>query len=606
VNLVSLSPLANHLWQSTVFAGVAALLTLALRKNRARVRHSVWLAASCKFLVPLSVFMALGAHIQWRTTPQIARSSLSVAVVEVSQPFTPLTDSAGLTEAAPAHTNLLPAALWCIWAAGFLGFAAAWWLRWRRFQSAISRGISVDLELPLPAVCVPAPAEPGVFGIFRPVLLLPEGIFTRLSPPQLEAVIAHELCHIRHRDNLIAAVHMFLETVFWFHPLVWWIGKRMVEERERACDEEVLRLGSQPRVYAEGILGVCKLYAESPLACVSGVTGANLNKRIESIMNNRTMRRLDFTRKAVLAAAGVAAVALPIAVGILNAPFGRAQSGADQKRLTFEVASVKPASVPAGVTLSEDGRVGVRKGSGVQIPRNTGGPGTDDPGRIHYPLISLKQLLRRAWDSYYEIDGPGWLDSQAVAVDATMPPDTTKAQFQEMLRNLIAERFGLQYHTGKKEITGYTLVIAGNGPKLKESADQAEAEYAYAAPTGRGQDGFPVYPPVKGKMLVMEQVADRSRIVGQRMTLEALARDLASQLKSVVTDATGLTAKYDFTLTFASPEPAPSPAHMPEGPEPLPDLFAALQSQLGLRLDRKPVPVEVFVVDRMSRTPTGN
>ena len=58
---------------------------------------------------------------------------------------------------------------------------------------------------------------------------------------QLEAVIAHELCHVRHRDNLIAAIHMFVETVFWFHPLVWWIGKRMVEERERACDEEVLR-----------------------------------------------------------------------------------------------------------------------------------------------------------------------------------------------------------------------------------------------------------------------------------------------------------------------------------------------------------------------------
>jgi uncharacterized protein (TIGR03435 family) len=98
----------------------------------------------------------------------------------------------------------------------------------------------------------------------------------------------------------------------------------------------------------------------------------------------------------------------------------------------------------------EGGRTGVAKGSGMQIPRNTGGPGTDDPGRIHYPLITLKELLRRAWDSYYEIDGPGWLDSQAVTVDATMPPNTTKAQFQEMPRNLITERFALRYHAGKK------------------------------------------------------------------------------------------------------------------------------------------------------------
>ena len=72
---------------------------------------------------------------------------------------------------------------------------------------------------------------------------------------------------------------MFVEAVFWFHPLMRWIGERMVEERERACDEEVLRLGNEPRVYAEGILNVCKLYVESPLVCVSGVTGANLKRK---------------------------------------------------------------------------------------------------------------------------------------------------------------------------------------------------------------------------------------------------------------------------------------------------------------------------------------
>ncbi len=62
--LITMLPaLFNHLWQSTVFAGVAALLTLALRKNQARVRHGVWVAASCKFLVPLSILIALGGHI---------------------------------------------------------------------------------------------------------------------------------------------------------------------------------------------------------------------------------------------------------------------------------------------------------------------------------------------------------------------------------------------------------------------------------------------------------------------------------------------------------------------------------------------------------------
>ncbi len=455
----------------------------------------------------------------------------------------------------------------------------------------------------------PTLLEPGVFGVFRPVLMLPEGICERLAVAQVEAVIAHELCHVRHRDNLIAAIHMFVETAFWFHPLVWWIGKRMVEERERACDEEVLRRGSAPQVYAEGILNICKIYAESPLACVSGVTGANLKKRIEAIMRNRAALRLDFTRKAMLAVCGVAALALPFALGIVNAPSVRAQASAGQKQLTFDVASVKAASVPDGVSLMEDGRVGVHKGSGTPIPHNTGGPGTEDPGRIHYPLITLKQLLRQAWDSYYSIEGPGWLDSVAVAVDATMPPDTTKAQFQEMLRNLITERFGLQYHAGKKEITGYSLVIAMNGPKLKASADQGEAEYAPPKPpTGVGKDGFPIYPPVAGKKLVMNSIGmgGRSRIIGQRVTIQELARLLSSRLKTIVTDATGLTAKYDFTLTFENLEPAAPPANMPETLEPLPDIFGALQSQLGLKLERKPVPVEVFVVDHMEKTPTEN
>ena len=82
--------------------------------------------------------------------------------------------------------------------------------------------------------------EPGVFGIFRPVLLVPEGITDRLTPAQWKTILTHELCHVRRRDNLTAAIHMAIEAIFWFHPLVWWIGKRLIDERERACDEEVL------------------------------------------------------------------------------------------------------------------------------------------------------------------------------------------------------------------------------------------------------------------------------------------------------------------------------------------------------------------------------
>jgi beta-lactamase regulating signal transducer with metallopeptidase domain len=126
--------------------------------------------------------------------------------------------------------------------------------------------------------------EPGVVGLWHPVILVPSGIEDDLTPRQLAAVLTHERCHIRRRDNATAAVHMIAEAVFWFYPLVWWIGARLVDERERACDQEVLRTCGEPQAYAEGIVNVCKRCVASPLACMAGMSGSNLKNRIRDIM----------------------------------------------------------------------------------------------------------------------------------------------------------------------------------------------------------------------------------------------------------------------------------------------------------------------------------
>src|SRR5690349_5879412 len=97
-----LTPLANHLWQSTLFAGAAWLLTLALRKNAARVRHWVWVVASVKFLVPFSLLISLGSHVQWHTVSMPTQTSLSFALDQVSQPFTATTASSPLLSTAPS------------------------------------------------------------------------------------------------------------------------------------------------------------------------------------------------------------------------------------------------------------------------------------------------------------------------------------------------------------------------------------------------------------------------------------------------------------------------------------------------------------------------
>jgi RND family efflux transporter MFP subunit len=316
--------LSNHLWQSTVFALVVALLTLVFRNNRAQVRYGLWLSASFKFLIPFALLMGLGSHVSSAPAVQkIAAISISSTMVEISRPFP---ETLALAPAAQGTRDWVPIAILGGWACGFSGVVLMRVRGWLRIRAAIRASTPIDIPSIVAVRSSPGLLEPGVVGLFRPILLLPADIKQRLTPLQLEAVLAHELCHIRRRDNLTSAIHMMVEAVFWFHPLVWWIGARLVDERERACDEEVLRLGNAPHEYAEGILNVCKIYLESPLRCVTGVSGADLKKRIRSILAGRVAGDLSAAKKMALAVAGIVALAAPIMDGIMGAPSIRAQS----------------------------------------------------------------------------------------------------------------------------------------------------------------------------------------------------------------------------------------------------------------------------------------
>ena len=153
--------------------------------------------------------------------------------------------------------------------------------------------------------------EPGVVGLRRPVILLPEGIDSYLTADQFAAVLAHEVCHVRRRDNLTAAMHMLVEAVFWFHPMVWWIGARLVATREQACDEHVVAETAEPIAYAEGIVSVCRRYVETPHMAVAGVGGADVKARIDAILANRIGLRLTLSKRLVLATVAVLSLARP-------------------------------------------------------------------------------------------------------------------------------------------------------------------------------------------------------------------------------------------------------------------------------------------------------
>ncbi|RPI14381.1 MAG: hypothetical protein EHM65_04670, partial [Acidobacteriales bacterium] len=320
----TLNPLANHLWQSTLCAVLVGLLTLVLRGNRAQVRYSLWLIAIVKFLVPFSLLMGMVSHLGVRPAPARLQSGLSVTASAITEPFNlPIVPTAGVESTSRAAVgDPIPPILLATWLCGCIVVLCCWWMRWWRITAEVHAAGPMQEGRELEAlrrfrsktgiesriILVPSPTlqEPGVLGIRRPVLLLPVGISERLADDQLEAIIGHEVCHARRRDNLASAIQMAVEAAFWFYPLVWWMGARLTDERERACDEEVLRLGCKPQVYAESILRVCEFYLESPLVCIAGVTGSNLKKRMERIMNHRIPKKLGLGKKLLIAAAGTA------------------------------------------------------------------------------------------------------------------------------------------------------------------------------------------------------------------------------------------------------------------------------------------------------------
>ena len=682
-------PIANHLWQSTLFAGAAAALTLLLKNNRAHARYCLWLAASAKFLVPFSLLMFVGGLVGRHSVVMPAPVRIPVIVEQVNEPFVAEFPHApaAMPPASKPRTSVVPV-LVVLWAIGCGASVLSWCIRWRRMQIVVREASPVPLDIGVPVLSSTSTFEPGVFGVFRPVLLLPAGIGDRLAPAELQAILAHELCHVRRRDNLSAVAHMIVEAVFWFHPLVWWLGTRLIDERERACDEDVLRRGNQAEAYAEGILKVCELYLQSPLECAAGVTGSNLKKRIEAIMADRPKVNLNLSKKAGLVLAGLVAIATPVILGITHATELRAQTQVapaqeitgdwqgklpvpqapnGELRLVFRISKVDGSSLKAVIytidqeptptativsvkgqaikltipgfnavfegTLGTDGNTingkFTQRDSGVplnlvrataqtawaipeppsppkRMPANakpefavaTIKPTRPDAPRGGYGIrgeqvsstaVTVSWMIKLAYNVHANqiSRAPAWLNSERYDTvgRSDIPGEPNRDQMKLMIQKLLADRFQLRFHTEKKELPVYAMVVAKGGPKITLSAGD---------PNDFPGIGFGREPGVLS-------------LVGRNTGLNGVANGLQSNiLDKPVVDQTGLTGRYDFTLRW-TPDPTqwtnfgvPATAN-PNDLDAPPDIFTAFDQQLGLKLQPTKAVVDVMVIDRIEK-----
>ena len=274
---------------------------------------------------------------------------------------------------------------------------------------------------------------------------------------------------------------------------------------------------------------------------------------------------------------------------------------------SFEAVSVKP--VDASRTRNRTLR---------------GGPGTNSPGRLS-GMASMKALLMLAYDiKAYQITGPAWMESERYEVDATLPAGATVEDSHAMLRRLLKERFQLSAHREAKHVSVYVLEVGKDGAKLKEGSGAVSETDVPAAPKiVTGADGLPELAAGTKLARSYEIVVGgsdgvRYQLWAAQETMQQLADRLSNQLDRPVVDGTGLRGRYDFALTWVVentggniPRVDPPP-DMIESNKNLAvsgsgvNVFAAVQSQLGLRLRADKGIVSMLIVDRVNRVPTGN
>jgi beta-lactamase regulating signal transducer with metallopeptidase domain/HEAT repeat protein len=153
---------------------------------------------------------------------------------------------------------------------------------------------------------------PATIGFLRPALLWPVSLHTGLTVSQIDLLLAHELAHLKRHDYLVNVLQTILETALFYHPGVWWLSKRVRDERELCCDDVALEVTGDPRAYAEALLALESWRQDLPVLA-AGATGGSLMTRIHRLITAHETRDVSRPRFAALPL-GVAALASVLAL----------------------------------------------------------------------------------------------------------------------------------------------------------------------------------------------------------------------------------------------------------------------------------------------------
>jgi uncharacterized protein (TIGR03435 family) len=619
-----LSHLADLSIRALVLALTAAVVLWASRGRRtAAMEHAVWTAVTVGMLglfvfgsalprLPLRVLRSEAVHFTQR--PEVTLPAAADAPVE------------------PEPAPQAPARREIDWIEmGYGAIALAFFARFALGMLLVRRLIAGSTPLgrlrESSRISVPL-----TVGWFRPAILLPTE-WREWDRAKLDAVLTHEGAHVRRRDGLVAAIAGINRCIFWFHPLAWWLERRLAYLAELACDEACVAATGDREQYARLLVEMAQVVDGSHGRlrghALTMAAGSHIRQRVESILQERRVfsRGLNWTGWAAIALCGVPVI---WGAGAVTLEHRLAQVRA---KVHFEVASVRPTEQQPEVGTGLKGVAGSGGGKGGPplgcIPRPT-----MDAGRADFRCHSMTQLLVYAFGLLPDrIVGQDWgAFTQRFDIAAKPPEGAAEEQVPEMLLGLLEDRFKLAYHRENRDGPIIALVVAKGGPKLKlAGASTADVPQANANAPGMAMINGVTFrrtaipnPEGRGSTVIMNTPAMGTVREAPNLSPDGIrhweapsisAEGLADLLTiavggdTPVRDMTGLVGRYQVELDVSMADFVSLLKGGTTRDEIADVMLRAGQDglrKLGLQLEPRKGPIETIVVDHIEKTPTEN